>query len=443
MPALRTLHVCYSFLPDPPAGTELYVRALCRELTARGVDATIAAPGSRNEAYEVDGLRVRRFAHAPAADVTSLYAGDERTAEGFAALLWDEAPDILHQHALTPACSTELARIAKRQGCAVVFTYHTPTVSCQRGTLLEGGRLVCDGRMSVVRCTACALEGLGVGETMGGALARVPARMGEWLGEFGLQGGAWTALRMTDLVARHHREVADLFALADVVVALAPWTRDLLVVNGVPAEKIELVPHGIAFAGGTALPRSDDGRLKLVHLGRVDPTKGTALLIRALRMLPEAPVDLDVYGIVQDVAGATDLRQLKADANNDSRIRFLPALAPDEVIARLAAYDLVAVPSQWLETGPLVVLEAFAAGRPVLGSDLGGIADKVDHGRNGLLVSPYHSAEAWRDALLDCVRDRSLVARLTAGVMPPRAMAEVAADMAAIYHRLVAVGLGS
>ncbi len=71
-------------------------------------------------------------------------------------------------------------------------------------------------------------------------------------------------------------------------------------------------------------------------------------------------------------------------------------------------YDVLAVPSQWLETGPLVVMEAFAAGVPVLGSNLGGIGELVTSGVDGLLVEPA-SIVAWRTALEALCRDRELL----------------------------------
>ena len=67
--------------------------------------------------------------------------------------------------------------------------------------------------------------------------------------------------------------------------------------------------------------------------------------------------------------------------------------------AFLSRIDVLAVPSQWLETGPLVVLEAFAAGTPVIGSDLGGIRELVSDGRDGLLV-PHDDVRR-----LDCGND--------------------------------------
>src|SRR5262249_47934188 len=127
--ALKTLHVVFSFPPDPPGGTELYVAALCRELKAFGTDAVIAAPGVKSSRYRHDGLSVRRFQLKEGAlDLPGLYgAGDRLAAENFDRLLDEERPDLLHQHAITPACSIQLVERAKKRGIPVVFTYHTPT----------------------------------------------------------------------------------------------------------------------------------------------------------------------------------------------------------------------------------------------------------------------------------------------------------------------------
>jgi Glycosyltransferase len=96
----------------------------------------------------------------------------------------------------------------------------------------------------------------------------------------------------------------------------------------------------------------------------------------------------------------------------------------------------VVVPSQWMETGPLVVLEAFAAGVPVIGSNLGGIADKVQHGHNGLLVSPWDSEHAWSDALAQAGDRRVLLQQLARCVSVPRSSRTVAAEMATLYRTL-------
>ena len=437
---MRVLHVPFGFYPDPVGGTEVYVGSLCRELAARGVACVVAAPDRRDRTYQHEGTRVRRFGvNQQGVGVDTLYGeGDPVAAEAFERILDSERPHVVHQHALTSACSVRIARAARLRGIPVVFTYHTPTVTCHRGTLLEGGTTPCDGWLNRSRCTACTLQGLGTGRPLGRLLARVPPSAGEWIGRNGRSGGAWTAVRMSSLVDRHHQALAVFFRTIDRFVAMSPWVGDLLRANGVRSELIVNCRHGIAADRLSAEERPVRGsdRLRLAHMGRADRVKGTELLIRALRAV-EGPIALDVFGIVQDAHGAAFMSALNRLAENDPRIQCCPPIPHAEVVGRLAGYDLLAAPSQWMETGPLVVLEAFAAGVPVLGSALGGIADKITDGVDGLLVRPHDSLQAWTAALQRCVRQRGLVDGLRRGVRPPRTMACVADDMLALYTELL------
>jgi glycosyltransferase involved in cell wall biosynthesis len=434
---IRTLHVCYSFPPDPLGGTEVYVRALCQSLDRFDIGSVVVAPGARDDTYEIDGVRVRRFEHRPTSSLSDIYAGDPEAAARFGAVLDAECPDLVHQHALSPACSPRLAAEAKKRVIPVVFTYHTPTASCLRGTLLERGTDPCDGRLDVKRCTACNLDARGVSGWPARLLATVPPAGGDALAALNQQGGAWTALRMSSLARQYADSIAGFWSQVDRIVVLTPWVGRLLAVNGVPAEKLVASVHGLP---ATALPRLADRtastRLRVVHLGRIDPVKGTGLLIRALRALPDAPINLDIYGIVQHESDRPLQEQLRELTGGDARIRLHAPLPYGDVIGTLRQYDLIAVPSQWMETGPLVVLEAFAAGVPVLASSLGGLTDKIRDGVDGVLVRPFDSVDAWRAALDRLSRAPELVTTLTQGVTAPRLMGEVAGEMAAVYRSL-------
>ena len=246
---------------------------------------------------------------------------------------------------------------------------------------------------------------------------------------------------MTELVRLRHSTFRALMDEVDHVIALCQWAKDLLLRNGVPEAKITVSPHGLpqmladCDRNTEALPLTH-GPLRIAYLGRLAPTKGPDLLIRALRLLPEAPVELHLYGVVQGAAGVAYLQQLKALAIDDPRIAFLPTISSDRIVSLLRGYHLLAVPSRWLETGPLVVLEAFAAGIPVMGSNLGGIAELVEHGVNGLLVEP-ESQEAWGQAFQKLCEDRNILMRLRAGIRPPRSMSVVAEDMLGLYRTLL------
>ena len=149
--------------------------------------------------------------------------------------------------------------------------------------------------------------------------------------------------------------------------------------------------------------------------------------------MPNAPLQLDIFGITQGDAGRQYEEELKRLSAGDTRVNFLPPVLSEKVVATLAGYDLLAVPSQWLETGPLVVLEAFAAGVPVLGSRRGGIAELVKDGVDGILVEP-DSAPAWAAALQNAAANPNLLIRLKANIQPPRTMTTVADEMVVLYE---------
>jgi glycosyltransferase involved in cell wall biosynthesis len=437
---MKVVHVPFCFHPDPVGGTEVYVESLARALRKRGVCALVVAPGQRSDYYEYDGLPVRRFAVQPSVrDIQELYGyGDAQAAGTFGRILDEERPDVVHLHAITRAVSLRVVREAEARGIDVVLTYHTPTVSCQRGTLMRWGREVCNGRLDRRACSACALHGLGLAQVVSQAFAHVPPVVGRALGRVGASGGVWTALRMSALIGRHQAAIQTLFEEVHQIVALCDWTRDVLLRNGVPAEKITLSRHGVHRAAATSLggrPDACSRPLRVAFLGRLDRTKGPDTLIRALRALPGHSVDADFYGIAELNSAGRYLAELRRLADGDPRIRLLPPLAHEEMLQLLPSYHLIAVPSRLLETGPMVVLEAFAAGVPVIGSRLGGIAEFIRDGVDGILLDA-ESVTAWAEGIKRLDDDRAMLERLRRAVRPPRTMGDVADDMMTVYRRL-------
>lgn len=438
---MKVLHVAFTYLPDPPGGTEVYVGRLCGHLDRAGVECVIAAPGPFDRIDLIDGIKVRRFACEPDRQtLETLYgAGDPIATASFERVLIDERPDVVHQHALSPACSIELVRCATRHGVPVVFTVHTPSVFCQRGTLLRWGKAVCDAAWSPEACTPCVLDGSGAGGAVGRIVSVVPDSVGRAVGRHGLSGGAWTALQMPALMRQRLAAVDELFATAARVVSLCHWTTRLLTANGVASDRIVHSPHGVdAQPTRHGRARSASAALRLVHLGRLDPAKGTAVIVQAMALDPSLQVTLDIYGSRQTGSSGAIVGQIRTILENDARITLHPAIPQGDVGRCLQDHDVVLVPSQTAETGPLVVLEAFAAGVPVVGSALPGITEKVRHDVDGLLVEPFNDAEAWHRAIRRCVDEPELLPRLRNGIVPPRTVAEVAHEMDALYREIVA-----
>ena len=443
---MTVVHFPYTYFPDAAGGTEIYVEALCRHLCDRGIDARVAAPGGE-DAYEHHGVPIQRYPLSSVSAASEIYgAGDSLGAGHVEALLADWSPDIVHMHAHTRGVSLRVAEVAKDRGIPVLLTYHTPTVSCMRGTLLRYGETVCDGIMERRRCASCVLHGHGLPKWAAAVLGHLPPSVGEALAGAGLDGEGWTAASMPHFVEKKHTATRALFATVDHIVPVCEWVQEVLQRNDVPGEKITVSRQGLPLpecesVADTRQSAPDafhaERPLRLTFFGRLHPTKGVHVLLRALRQVPEAPVTLDLYGIAQDASEYT--RTVRTLVAGDARVSLCNPVDADAVPATMRDYDAVTVPSQWLETGPLVVYEAFAAGRPVIGSDLGGIAELVTDRVDGLLVDPDNET-AWQRALKRLVNEPSLLGRLRSGVQPPRTMQDAATDMAELYQRILSGG---
>ena len=436
---MKVLHVPFGYYPDPVGGTEVYVAELADALRRLGIDSAIAAPalGTAARRYEHDGVTVYRFEVGPTT-VADLYGeGDPVSAAAIDRALADSRADVLHLHAFTAAASVRAMRAAHRRGVAVAFTYHTPTASCVRGTLLRDGVEPCDGELLEQRCASCLLQSRGAGEPVRAVLSRLPAAVGATIGASGRSGGWVTAVRARDLTRARHDAFRALLRGSDAVIAVCEWVRSLLLRAGAEPSTLMLSRQGTTVRARRepAAQRESDGTLRLAFVGRLHPTKGVHVVIKSLVSRPAIRASLDIYGVAQDDEGLHYRSELLRLAGDDQRVRFREPIAAADVVATLASYDATVVPSQWLETGPMTVLESFAAGVPVLGSNLGGVRELVRHDLDGWLV-PHASEESWGTALERFASDPTLVRRLAAGVARPRSTHDVARDMAAVYESI-------
>ncbi len=188
----------------------------------------------------------------------------------------------------------------------------------------------------------------------------------------------------------------------------------------VPAEKIVVIPNAIDLdsfrevrnarailvdADNCPSPRSPSTHIGFI--GRLDPIKRIPDLLEALSIL-DSQIHLDIYG---DGSERQRLEHLVNRLNLNARVTFHGAVArPHEA---LAAIDLLVLPSQ-AEGFGLVLIEAMAAGVPVIGTDVPGIRDVITHGQTGILVpvaSPARLAEAIQNLLDNPARQAALVAQ--------------------------------
>ena len=171
--------------------------------------------------------------------------------------------------------------------------------------------------------------------------------------------------------------------------------------------------YEVAFNGidverfSKAQPRDTNGRPTIFFLGRHEPRKGLAVLLEAMRSMP-SDVTLWVAG---DGPQTAELRSATA---GDRRIEWLGRISDAEVARRFAGADVYCAPSLGGESFGVVLLEAMAAGAPVVASNLAGYRGVVRSGVEGLLVPPG-DPHALAEALSAVLRQPALADQLTDG----------------------------
>lgn len=405
MPDLRILQIVHDHPAFTNGGTEWVAHDLTRTLNRRGVAATLlaattslgrpdAAPGT------LERLGPDLLLRTGAYDAFSMIRADGAEWVGsMARVLRKTQPDIVHLHGLDRIGSEIVAMVrAHRPSARIVLTLHDFQLICPRDGLMvtEEGALC--HQASPDACRRC-----------------LPALS----------------------VARHALRRAHLGAVlsqVDRFVAPSRFLRDRFVAWGLPAGRIALVPNGVQAAAMPALPERGD---RFAYFGNIADHKGVHVLLDAAARLArdEVRVSISLHGGFTWSAEAERARLGTALERAAPVAQHLGPYARQDLPALMARTDWVVVPSTWWENAPLVILEAQRAGRPVICSGIGGMAELVEHGRTGLHVPPGDAA-ALAETICNAA-DRELCRSLAGAILPPADLAAMADGYLDVYRNLL------
>ena len=442
---MRILVVSHRFPPRSFAGTEVYALEAARRVAARGHEVHVLAAwkevslkhGARLE-REFEGLPVVEF-------VDNLFDTNFRATwdrpgldERLGRELDRVQPDLVHVHHLL-YLSTGLLEEAHKRGIPVIYTLHDAWLGCARfGHLRHADGSLCEG-VDPRRCGTCLPElawrqsdtAIRAGKMIAGlrgltgldllAAARRlrssgPSRDAQAFGGKGTTRPSPPA-RVREAFEEHVRvRGASLRtrSAATVTRFISPsrWLAQTMIEWGLPPERVHTLNTGVDRQRFEAHPREPRGaRLRIRFLGTLVPHKGAHVLLEAWEQLPpevRATGELVLFGPQQgDPAYVAGLRAVAGRCG----ATLAAPLDRDGVAEELARTDLLVVPSQWYENRPMIMLEAFAAGVPVLCTDLGGMRELVEDGVQGYRFS-FGDSLGLRERLSELLGDPARLADL-------------------------------
>jgi glycosyltransferase involved in cell wall biosynthesis len=260
----------------------------------------------------------------------------------FARILAAEKPDVVHVHNFFPLLTPAIFDVCRSQRVAVVFTLHNFRITCANGLLFRDGK----------PCRLCIN-----GSPYSAVLYRC------------YRGSLLGSLAVANMIALHRwrgtwRRSVNRF------IALSEFGRDHFISAGVPGSLIKIKPNFVHDRAGASDDNSN--REGILYVGRLSPEKGIGVLLDAWKRM-SVPLTIVGSGPLEPA-----VRAMQTPA-----VKFLGPLEAAEVTALMKRSRFLVVPSVCYEQLPMVVIEAFAAGLPVIASRIGSLEYLVSDARTG------------------------------------------------------------
>ncbi|WP_448204556.1 glycosyltransferase family 4 protein [Azospirillum sp. sgz302134] len=412
----RVLVIAHNHPSLHPGGTEIFAHELFNGLKAAGAEALFLACTNGIHRDRKPGTNLQTLGRS--ADEVVLWAGHfdhffqsqidlHGIVPDLSNLLRAFKPDIVHVHH-TLLLGVEMLFLIRRvcPAAKIVYTLHDYYPICA-----NDGQMVTTGAHALCRsaspdaCHRCFPD------------------------------------RPTDQFVLREKHVKAMFGLVDRFLAPSAFLRDRYIAWGLAPERIAVMENGrpaVDPAPHRALAPGE-ARNAFAYFGNLNPFKGVTVALDAVARLARQGQDLSL-AVHGGAPFQTDAFKAKVEEGFKAANGLAVPHGPyrrEEMPDLMAASDWVLTPSIWWENAPLVIREAFQHRRPVICSGIGGMAEAVRDGVDGLHFRAGDAADLAR-VMTRAMTEPGLWERLVSNIPAVRKTGEAAAKHIVLYDELIA-----
>lgn len=335
-------------------GSETYYFSLKKLLEEKGhtvIDFSMKdeknfeSPYSKFFVDNVDYNKEQSIIEKAKAGVKIIYSYEAK--EKLEELIKETKPDIAHLHIFQHQLSLSVVDILKKYQIPIIYTAHDLKMVCPNYKMLTNGHI----------CEECK----------GGKYYN--CLKNKCIKDSNIK----SAIGMVEAYLNEFRKS---YSKIDKIITPSQFYRNKLIEFGVPEDKVTYIPNFLKDE--TVEYEEKTGENYLLYFGRLSEEKGIMTLVKAMDNIK---ADLKIVG----TGPLKDSIQEYIAENKIENVKVLGFKSGKELNTLIANAKAVVLSSEWYENGPYSAIESLRLGRPIIGSDLGGIPELIEEGKNGYI----------------------------------------------------------
>lgn len=438
----------HCFFPVHFYGTETYTLDLASRLREMGHDVTVISAVFAGEPRQKQVVVRYEYQGIPVVSIDKNAYPTTRVAETYydpsmrsvlSEILDDLKPDLVHVTHLVNHTAVLLEEVRDR--CIPLVATLTDFFGfCFTNKLEAANESLCAGpSLDRSNCVACWLKAVAT-RPHASRIERIAIRR-PWIElvatglvratHFSRVTGTRLGQAAKDLIERPSL-LSNAYEAYRAVIAPTRFLRQAYERNGLNVP-IHDIRFGVDIPRTTKPQRSASAPLIIGYIGQIAPHKGVDLLVNAFASLGSVAAELHIFG--PEDQERVYLANIRKRAQGRA-VRFRGTFSKENIPSVLEELDLLAIPSRWYENSPLVLLNALASHTPVLISDVAGMTEFVEPGKNGFVFTRGSLSDLSR-ILSDIVAKPEIVRSMSGSTHYSRTTRTMVDDVVSIYRKVL------